>query len=103
MPRNYQVEYTKPTIKKSKPIEESKTEINKNSEILVYSSPFCPYCIKLKNELEKHDLLDKVIIIEDETMFPDYVKSLPYTIDTNTNKKMIGFPNDFDNYNNMFF
>ena len=106
MPKKYAIEYSsKPKLQNVTQQDEKKNSSPKNDikPVIIYSSPFCGFCTKLKKELKNNNLLDKVTIIEDESMFPEYVKSMPYTIQTDTNKKYIGFPSNFNNYKNMFF
>jgi len=74
-------------------------------DIVIYSSPFCVYCKRLKTKLEEHYLLDKVLIIEDDSMIPNDIKrkGLPLTLSKTTNETFLGFPSDFDIYKKRFF
>lgn len=108
MPRNYAIENepvnpNKKQVRTVSDTDKSTVDTKSNGDVIVYSSPFCPYCIKLKEELRKHNLLDNVIIVEDESMFPNYVKSLPYTVHTKTDEKFLGFPQNFEVYKKKFF
>jgi len=75
----------------------------KDDEIIIYSSPFCIYCTRLKNKLEEEGLLHKVKIIEDNDMIPFEIKKegFPYTVKNKI--KFLGYPQSFENYKKTFF
>ena len=74
-----------------------------DDEIIIYSSPFCIHCTRLKNRLEEEGLLHKVKIIEDSDMIPSEIKrkGFPYTV--KNKKEFLGYPHSFETYKQTFF
>ena len=72
-------------------------------QIVLYSSPFCHFCVKLKNKLKEENLTSEVTIIEDKSYFPSHVKYLPHTESKITNESIIGCPDDFNAYKIKIF
>lgn len=92
-------------IEKKRTAQETTIPLPPQKDIVIYSSPFCGYCKRLKSKLEEHQLLKKVLIIEDDLMIPDDIKrkGLPLTVSKTTNETYLGFPSDFDMYKKRFF
>lgn len=71
--------------------------------VIIYSNPFCYHCIRLKNMLEEKNLLKNVIIIEDDSIIPSYVKSKGYPFTKKGNDEYLGYPQSIDKYIERFF
>jgi len=70
----------------------------KDLDIIIYSSPNCPYCMKLKKMLYDEGMMDYVSFIEDISKMENLekIQGFPYLMSKKNSKDMTGCPNNID-------
>lgn len=72
----------------------------KEADIVIYSSPLCFYCIRLKQMLSSDTInyLQYMKVIEDRDQFPPNIHGLPFIIARKTGIHIEGAPNTIDDF-----
>lgn len=70
----------------------------KELDIIIYSSPNCPYCVKLKKMLQDEGMMEHVSLIEDMSKMKnlEQIQGFPYLMSNKTSKNMTGCPHSMD-------
>ena len=78
-------------------INESQEKV-KDLDIIIYSSPNCPYCMKLKKMLHDEGMMDYVSFIEDMSKMENLekIQGFPYLMSKKNSKDMTGCPNNIN-------
>lgn len=67
-------------------------------DIVIYSSPDCFFCNKLKQMLYNNNLNNEVTIIEDKNKIPKEIDAFPYIISKYNNVEFAGCPNTIEEF-----
>lgn len=67
-------------------------------DIVIYSSPDCFFCSKLKKMLYDNNLLSEVTIIEDRSQIPKEIDAYPYILSKMNNVEFAGCPTTIENF-----
>lgn len=91
--------YSRAALSKQEP---SLVDKIKDLDIVIYSSPLCFYCIRLKQMLsDGTNLLQYMNVIEDQKNFPKDISGLPFIVSKKTKKTIEGAPNTIEDFINQ--
>lgn len=78
-------------------INESQQKV-KDLDIIIYSSPNCPYCMKLKKMLQDEGMMEHVSFIEDMSKMQnlEQIQGFPYLMSRKSSKNMTGCPHNIN-------